>query len=649
MTKETILKPLNEEQRKAVQCTEGFNLTVAGAGSGKTAVLTHRIAYLVASGVDPASILAITFTNKAAAEMRQRIHSLVGPVANDIWIGTFHGICLRLLIEFSTEAGIRKDFTIVDEDSQEKILKQIYTSLIGGKPTSQQIYDAQEYIRSMKARVFSPEDALRDALRPNEKFLANLYRIYQETLVQSNSLDFDDLICKAVTLVQTPGRARDVLTNRFRYIHIDEYQDCDYAQHTLACELASVHHNLFVVGDDAQNIYSWRNASVQNFLDFPKSYGANVFKLEQNYRSTGNILEAANAVIANNRKQLKKKLWTTNAMGDKVLLHRAPNDIAEAKWLVTRITNLVESYNVSYGDIAILYRANYQSRVIEDAMLSSDVPYQLIGNISFYQRKEPKDIVAYLRYIVNKDDVSAFIRICNLPKRGLGEATISKLVSEVTDHNRSLSDVLASLETSDLGITVSTLKKLQAFVALVDEIRALLDTPLTVPLRGIIDAVCDMTGYKQMLIDEAAKSGDEDCLQNYYEFLNVVDDMAFEDGLTVIQALLQLVNSVTMVLAHDTIKSDNSVKLMTIHTAKGLEYKVVFVVGLNESIFPHSTSATSSAELEEERRLFYVAVTRAKLRLYLSYCVFRSINATYQALKPSRFLSELPKDNIVML
>ncbi|KGI84316.1 MULTISPECIES: DNA helicase PcrA [Exiguobacterium] len=635
---EELVKGMNPPQAEAVKYTDGPLLIMAGAGSGKTRVLTHRVAYLMASKqIAPWNILAITFTNKAAREMKDRIARLVGGVADDIWISTFHSMCVRILRRDIDRIRYDRNFSILDSSDQLTAIKQVLKEL-NLDPKKYEPRTLLGMISNHKNELRTPQDAAGlVGNNPYEKVISDVYTAYEKKLKQNNVLDFDDLIMKAIQLFQ---EAPDVLAfyqKKFQYIHVDEYQDTNRAQYTLVKLLAQAHENLCVVGDSDQSIYRWRGADIANILTFEKDYpSAHVILLEQNYRSTKRILEAANGVIQNNSSRKDKKLWTENVEGEKLLLHVASDDRDEAFFIINQMKELRQE-GVDYGEMAVLYRTNAQSRGLEEMLLKSNIPYKMVGGTKFYERKEIKDILAYLRLIANPDEDISFVRVVNEPKRGIGAATVDKLGDFAGMQGVSLMEAIRDIELS--GIAPRTATKLAEFRQLMVDLRQMADY---LSISELIEEVLKKSGYEEMLKIEKTLEA-ESRLENLQEFLSVAQNFEKESDE---QTLVAFLTDLTLVSDLDTLEEVDElhqVTLMTLHSAKGLEFPVVFLIGMEEGLFPHSRALNDPEEMEEERRLAYVGITRAEKRLYLTRAQSRMLYGRFQNNPESRFLHELPE------
>lgn len=622
------LEYLNDRQKEAVLYGDGPLLILAGAGSGKTSVLTKRVAYLIKErNVSPKNIVAITFTNKAAKEMKERIIKEVGKEGYDIQISTFHSFGLRIIKENYEKLGYEKNFTIIDSDDSLTVVKKILKEM-GIDSTRFNPKFIKNQISSCKNEMVTPEkykNLVNDEL---SDITYKVYKKYQDTLLRNNSLDFDDLLIKPIELF---NKYKEVLENYqelFKYVFIDEYQDTNEAQYILSKMISAKYKNICVVGDDAQSIYSWRGANFKNILNFEKDYkNAKVILLEQNYRSTKTILNAANSVIKNNINKKDKNLWTDNSIGEKIKYVRTNDEKDEASYVTREIRNLVNN-GVSLDDIAVLYRTNAQSRTIEEGFLNSNIPYKIVGAFAFYSRKEIKDLLAYLKLIYNtKDDVS-LMRIINYPKRKIGAKTIENLSMDAVLNGTSMFDVISSGKELEFKKLILEMKEKS-------EVLSLTET---------IDMVLDLSGIKSELESEHTLEADIR-LENLNEFKSITKTFEKESG---IASLEDFLNEVSLVSDVNDQKNDNSPKvtLMTIHAVKGLEYKYVFVIGMEENIFPHVNSCEEDGGIEEERRLCYVAITRAKEKLYLVNALRRMLYGKTSVNMPSRFINEIDKDLI---
>ncbi len=636
---DTILQQLNPMQRKAVEHLSGPLLVMAGAGSGKTKVLTCRIANLLEHGVAPYRILAITFTNKAAAEMRERVDRLVGSAAKDIWLSTFHSFCARLLrFEIDAMDGYNKNFVIYDASDSKTLIKQCLKTMdLDEKqyPPNQ----IQAAISDAKNQMILPDDFAQMADSFHRKKIAEVYQNYQQGLRKNNALDFDDLLLLAVRLLRENGEVRTKYQKRFLYILVDEYQDTNGAQYQLTKLLAAGNRNLCVVGDADQSIYGWRGADIRNILDFEKDFpDAVTIRLEQNYRSTKKILAAANAVIENNLNRKPKKLWTQNDDGEAIVTYCASDERMEAAFIAQEILRLHQTQDISYGDFAILYRTNVQSRAIEEGFMRAGLPYTMVGGLKFYDRKEIRDLIAYLHVLYNPLDTLSLLRIINVPKRGLGDTSIAKLNDYAAAHDMSLFDVISSPDvlTEIPGMTARTKKPLEAFTVMMFDLLGQLDA---VPLSEFIEQILDATGYIRALEAED-KPENQSRIENLQEFIGVAKDFERTSETPTVEEFLNHIALISDI--DDTDFADERVTLMTLHAAKGLEFPVVFMAGMEEGIFPHTRTLMDDEELEEERRTCYVGITRAQKKLYMTYARQRMIFGNITSFPPSRFLGEIP-------
>ena len=629
------LSILNEPQRRAVLTTEGPLLVLAGAGSGKTRVLTHRIAYLLEKGVPAYRILALTFTNKAAREMLERVNALAGEAAADAWVSTFHSSCARILRRDIEKLGYTRAFTIYDTDDQNRLVRDVLTEL----DISDKLYPPREMlaiISDAKNHLLAPREWLQKQQGDfRSQKIADIYARYEERLKKANALDFDDLLIKTLELFVQHPPVLESYQRRFEYILVDEYQDTNSAQYQLVRLLAGEKRNLCVVGDDDQSIYGWRGADIRNILDFEKDFpDAVVIKLEQNYRSTGNILDAANQVIAHNMGRKEKALWTSEGAGEPVRVYEAQDERDEAYFLAQVIGERVKAGD-ALGDMAVLYRANSLSRVIEETLVRAGLRYRVFGGLKFYERKEVKDIVCYLRAVVNPADDVAVRRIINEPKRSIGDTTVQKLMDYAQARGDSL--FTAVLEAAEAGISGRALKAVEGFGELMKEL--VVERQLSRPdefVRKLLDATGYEEQYKQEQNDENTAR-----LQNIAEFVGGVVEYVNQNPEGTLEDYLENVALVT-----DMDRSDDdagAITLMTMHSAKGLEFNNVFVIGMEEGIFPTTRSMDDDDKLEEERRLCYVAITRARKRLYLTHARQRMLYGRTSMGMASRFLDELPR------
>jgi|UniRef100_C5D4J1 DNA helicase II / ATP-dependent DNA helicase PcrA len=638
---EKLLANLNEQQQAAVKTTEGPLLIMAGAGSGKTRVLTHRIAYLMAEKrVAPWNILAITFTNKAAREMKERVQGLLGGAAEEIWISTFHSMCVRILRRDIDRIGIDRNFSILDTTDQLSVLKNILKE----KNIDPKKFDPRAIlgtISNAKNELLTPEKFAKKVSSYYEKIVSDVYEEYQKRLLRNHALDFDDLIMTTIQLFERVPEVLEHYQYKFQYIHIDEYQDTNRAQYVLVKMLASRFKNICVVGDADQSIYRWRGADIQNILSFEKDYpNAKVILLEQNYRSTKRILQAANEVIEHNVNRKPKKLWTENPEGQKIVYYEAMNESDEAQFVVGKIKEYVDSGKRRYSDFAILYRTNAQSRVMEEVLLKSNIPYQIVGGLKFYDRKEIKDVLAYLRVIANPNDDISLLRIINVPKRGIGVSSIDKIVSYASENGLSVFEALGELE--HIGLSARTAASLIEFRRQLEQWAQLQEY---VSVTELVEEVLDKSGYREMLKAEKTLEA-QSRLENIDEFLSVTkhfENVSEDKSLIAFLTDLALISDIDQ-LNETNGENQDAVVLMTLHSAKGLEFPVVFLIGMEEGIFPHSRSLDDGDEMEEERRLAYVGITRAEEELFLTSAQMRTLFG-YTNINPvSRFIREIPEE-----
>ncbi len=651
-----ILDELNDVQRQAVMSTEGPNMIIAGAGSGKTRVLTYKIAYLIAKGVDPFQIMALTFTNKAAREMRERIESLIGSTeARYVWMGTFHSIFARILRMEAEKLGYSQNFTIYDTDDSKSIIKKILKE----QQLDDKVYKPNQVlsrISSAKTNLIShvaynnnPELTAvdRESGRPK---IGLLYTLYQERLKRSGAMDFDDLLFNTNVLLRDFPDVLLKYQKRFRYFLVDEYQDTNYSQYLIVKRLAARHENLTVVGDDAQSIYAFRGANIQNILNMEKDYpDLKMFKLEQNYRSTQNIVNLANSIISKNKGQIKKTVWTSNDSGTKVRLISTVSDNEEGNMVARTIFEIKNEEKAEDKDFAVLYRTNAQSRAMEEGLRKMNIPYRIYGGLSFYSRKEIKDVLAYFRLVINQHDEEALLRIVNLPKRGIGKTSLEKISVFAASKKVSLWEVMEHILRLNI-VPAATAKKIDEFVTMIKSFSVDLHKKNAYDLG---DYIVKASGYYRMLAD--ARDDDEGVMrfENVEELLNGLkefsesesDEEGADNSIRTLEEFMQDIALYTDADDKDK-ENKNAVTLMTIHAAKGLEFPYVFIVGLEENLFPSMMSLNSRAEIEEERRLFYVAITRAEKRLFLSYAQSRYKWGSLQFTEPSRFLAELEKEHI---
>lgn len=627
---------LNPQQAEAVINTEGPMLIMAGAGSGKTKVLTCRVANLLQKGVRPYRILAITFTNKAAAEMRERVNNMSGPAAKDVWLFTFHAFCARFLrMEIDKLPGYGGNFAIYDTADSQNLIKQILKEM--------NLDDKRFQPSGILSRISNAKNALQDAAAFArqagdfyEQKVADIYSRYEQKLQLNNALDFDDLLMLSIKLLQENKEVREKYQDRFDYLLVDEYQDTNHAQYLLTKFLAAKHRNICVVGDADQSIYGWRGADIQNILDFEKDYpDAKVIKLEQNYRSTQVILDAANAVIENNTGRKPKNLWTENKSGADIIYFQAVDERDEARFVIEQLQNLQRTENKKLGDMAILYRTNTQSRIFEEMLIKSGISYNMVGGLKFYERKEIKDIIAYLRVIFNPADSLSLLRIINVPKRGIGDASLAKIQAYAAANNVSLFEAVSNAAAID-GLSSRFVSKLDDLAGIIFE---LMNLASEAPVEDLIDRVLRDTGYLEELENERTPQA-QSRIDNLHELISVAQEFAAseeENNLENFLAHVALVSDID-----DTELGEDAITLMTLHSSKGLEFPVVFLVGMEEGLFPHARTLMDETEIEEERRLCYVGITRAKEKLFLSSTKMRTIYGNTVTYPPSRFLQEIP-------
>lgn len=635
-----LLEKLNPRQKDAVLHKDGPLLLLAGAGSGKTRVLTHRIAYLIEKGVNPWNILAITFTNKAAKEMRERVNILVEKGAEDIWVSTFHSMCVRMLRRDIEKIGYERSFSIYDSDDQEKLIKECLNllkfsdKLFTPKGVMAEISGLKNELITCKQYEKISEADFRQSK------IARIYSMYQKKLRNNNALDFDDLIFKTIDLFTQIPEILDFYQEKFKYVMVDEYQDTNTAQYQLVRHLSAKYENLCVVGDDDQSIYGWRGANIRNILDFEKDFAnAETIKLEQNYRSTQTILYAANAVIGNNKNRKSKSLWTENDEGVGINIIKTQTQSDEASFIVNEIKELVEN-GKNYNDFALLYRINAQSRTLEEKLVQANIPHRLLGSTRFYDRKEIKDILSYLKVLNNPSDDLAIKRIINVPKRGIGDTTINKVSDFAYENDIDFIEILRKADQiSEFGRSSKKLKDFANFIGILGQ-EANENT-----LNELIDIILNRTGYiRELELENTQESLGR--IENLKEFISKVAEYQNNADTPSLQGFLEEVALVADIDNYEP--SANAVILMTLHSAKGLEFPYVFITGMEEGLFPSYRSMVSSNEndIEEERRLCYVGITRAKKQLYLIHCQSRMVNGNTQYNKPSRFLKEIP-DNLV--
>ncbi|MFP3857682.1 MULTISPECIES: DNA helicase PcrA [Bacillus amyloliquefaciens group] len=638
-----LLSGLNPVQQEAVKTTDGPLLLMAGAGSGKTRVLTHRIAYLMAEKhVAPWNILAITFTNKAAREMKERVESILGPGADEIWISTFHSMCVRILRRDIDRIGINRNFSILDTADQLSVIKGILKE----RNIDPKKFDPRSIlgsISSAKNELIEPEEFAKTAGGYYDQVTSDVYTDYQKKLLKNQSLDFDDLIMTTIKLFERVPEVLEFYQRKFQYIHVDEYQDTNRAQYLLVKQLAARLENICVVGDSDQSIYRWRGADIANILSFEKDYpSANVILLEQNYRSTKRILQAANEVIKNNSNRKPKNLWTENDEGIKLSYYSGDNEFGEGQFVAGKIYELHSSGRRKLSDIAILYRTNAQSRVIEETLLKSGLNYNIVGGTKFYDRKEIKDILAYLRLVSNPDDDISFMRIVNVPKRGVGATSLEKIASYAAMNGMSMFQAIKQVDF--IGVSAKAANALDGFGAMIENLTNMQDY---LSITELTEEILEKTEYREMLKAEKSIEA-QSRLENIDEFLSVTKnfEQKSED-----KSLVAFLTDLALIADIDQLdqKEEESggkdaVTLMTLHAAKGLEFPVVFLMGMEEGVFPHSRSLMEEAEMEEERRLAYVGITRAEEELYLTNAKMRTLFGRTNMNPESRFIREIPGD-----
>lgn len=653
-----FLNDLNEPQRQAVENTDGPVMVIAGAGSGKTRVLTYRIAYLLSKGVDPFNILSLTFTNKAAREMKERIAQLVGAgKAKSLWMGTFHSVFARILRIESEKLGFPSNFTIYDTDDSKRLLRTI----VKEQQLDDKVYNANyvlHRISNAKNNLISAMDYNEDAeiqtydIQNRKPKIGLIFSLYQQRLRKAAAMDFDDLLFNTNILLRDFPEVLYKYQLKFNYILVDEYQDTNFSQYLIVKKLAANNENICVVGDDAQSIYAFRGANIQNILNFKKDYPDNrIFKLEQNYRSTQNIVNAANSVIANNKDQIKKVVWTQNDAGEKIRIMKATSESEEGALVANYIFETKMNRQLANKDFAILYRTNAQSRALEEALRKTNIPYRIYGGTSFYQRKEIKDMLAYFRLVINPSDEDAFMRIVNFPARGIGKTSLEKLVVTANENQQSLMEVATNPDKFQLGVNAGVKKRLQEFVTMIKSFTAQLNQYNAFEMGKKIASSAGV--FKHYHEDESPegmnrKENIEELLNALKDFSEMPADVEGEDQIKTLDVFMQ---DIALMTDADTQKEDPSdtdkVTLMTIHAAKGLEFPYIFLVGVEENLFPSQLSLNSRSELEEERRLFYVAVTRAMQQLTISYAETRFRYGQFTICEPSRFIDELNPECII--
>ena len=629
-----LVQNMNENQLKAILKTQGAVMVIAGAGSGKTRVLTNRIAYLIAEkNVLESNILAITFTNKAAKEMKERIYSLVGETSKYIWINTFHSMCVRILRQHIDLLGYNKNFTILDTSEQKTIIKNIVKEL-NLSEDSYQPNNILKIISNSKNSMISVNEMKAQARFGFMKNVAEIYEYYQKYLKKNSVLDFDDLMLKTIVLFEKHPEVLTIYQNKFEYIHVDEYQDTNVIQYKLIKMLSEVHKNICVVGDDDQSIYSWRGACSDNIINFEKDYeDVEVIFLDQNYRSNSTILDAANAVIKNNTDRKDKALWSENKGGDKITVYSAANDKDETDDIAKKILDL-KAQDIDYKDIAILYRANYLSRSMENSCMAFGIPYKLIGSLKFLQRQEIRDLLAYMNVIVNRNDEFSLRRIINVPKRGIGASSMAKIDNYAEQYGLSLFEALKNIDM--IGVSKKIITNIHLLTQLIEKY----SQTEQYSIEDLIVGIYKDSGYESML-KESADAYAESRIENISELVSSAKQFSSMND-----NLIDFISEMSLTSDADDENEDDSVVLSTVHAAKGLEYRVVFIMGLEENLFPSIRDAESSEDernkMEEERRLAYVAITRAKEKLFMSYANRRMQFGSIKNNKRSRFLDEVP-------
>ena len=636
-----LLSALNDKQRQAASAIQGPVLIIAGPGSGKTRVITHRIAYLVSVvGAAPYRIAAVTFTNKAARELRERLASLMGESGAKVRAGTFHSFCAMLLRREAEHLGLDRDFAIYDDADQMALVKRAMTE-VDLDPKQVAPRGVLSRISGAKSQLMTVDEFALARETPFDEIVHRIYERYDTLAWQSSALDFDDLLCKTYQLFEQFPEVLEKYRDRYVHLMIDEFQDTNVAQYAIAKQLAGEHRNLCVVGDPDQSIYSWRNADIRNILSFQHDFPeAKVITLDENYRSTQTILNAAHRLIQSNEHRVEKELWTRNEPGVPVIVTERYNDREEALWVVREIERLALSEGLSRSDIAVMYRVNAQSRVLEEACLRYGVSYQLVGSLRFYQRQEIKDVTAYLRLIVNPDDDVSFARVVNVPLRGIGQRTLDQATRLARDAGTSIFAATGSMSAGGVRIAPRSLKALQRFRELILGLAGELES---MDLVELVDTVLERTGYREHT-QEAVDRGEErwENIRELRSAMREYTSIGARDG------LVEFLESVTLVSDVDNMdERTDAVTLITLHQAKGLEFPVVFIVGMEEGILPHVRSMDDEAEMEEERRLAYVGVTRAKERLYLTHAFRRGFAGAWGPGDPSRFLKDIPSELIV--
>ena len=650
--KQSYLNDLNEAQKKAVLKINGPSMVIAGAGSGKTRVLTYKIVHLIKNGIDPFEILALTFTNKAAREMKSRISFMIGDgESKNIWMGTFHSVFAKILRFEAHKIGFTSDFTIYDTQDSERLISSIIKEMnldkdaYRPKTIRNRISSLKNSFISVNAYFSNSDLTESDNLSKRPK-TGEIYKEYTDRLIKSNSMDFDDLLLKTNELLNNYPEVLAKYQEKFKYILVDEYQDTNNSQYLIVKSLADKYQNICVVGDDAQSIYSFRGANINNIINFRNDYDdVEVYRLEQNYRSTKYIVNAANSVIDNNKNKIHKEVWTDNEFGDKVQITSNPSDIAEARLISQKVLKMIKLENY-YKDFVILYRTNAQSRVIEDSLRNSNIPYKIYGGVSFYNRKEIKDVLAYLRLLVNNNDEESLKRIINYPPRGIGQVTVNKIIIGSKNNNLSIYETIKSVKKIDLGLSASSITKLENFINQIEVFK------IQNKKLSAFD-IADLVIKETKIIDELRKDESPESIvrvENIQELLNGIRDF-IEDQKEIVDSknnLSEFLSTVSLATDFDIdLKlNEDFVSLMSLHSSKGLEFKNVFIVGLEEDLFPSALSYNSRDDLEEERRLFYVGITRAKKNLFISYANSRYRWGKLISCEESRFIEEIDNDFI---
>ncbi|MDD3876329.1 MAG: 3'-5' exonuclease [Bacteroidales bacterium] len=645
---QAYISELNDAQRVAVVNTEGPILVLAGAGSGKTKTLTYKIAYLISKGIDPFNILALTFTNKAAREMKERVELLLGTSnAKNVWLGTFHATFARILRSEAEKLGYSRHFTIYDTEDSKRVIKGIVKNL----NLDDKIYKASTVlgrISSAKSSLIDADDYISNAeLIENDKIMrrpemGKIFKTYSEKCFVASAMDFDDLLLNMNILLRDFPEVLNKYQRLFKYILVDEYQDTNYAQYMIVKKLAANNENITVVGDDAQSIYSFRGANIENILNLKKDYpDIKIFKLEQNYRSTQNIVNAANSVIKKNKNQFYKEIWTENQSGDQIDVVASSSDGEEARKIASKISSLIEEEQMVYKNFAILYRTNAQSRSLEEALRAENIPYRIYGSISFYQRKEIKDLIAYFRLVLNSNDDDALLRVINYPARGIGKTTLDRLIVLADMHKVTLWDVITNSKNYNLESNSGVLKKIEDFVLMIQSMKVLNNTKNAFESAS---QIAKDSGILRDLFEDKSTEG-VGRLENLEELLNGIREFVEnkeEDEDAQIKTLGDYIQNISLLTDADTdVTNTEVVSLMTIHAAKGLEFPCVFLSGVEENLFPSLMALNTRSELEEERRLFYVAITRAMKKLFIHYAESRFKWGNLNFCEPSRFIDEI--------